>query len=281
MQHTRVNPKWLVKIVVFTVLLAGLGAWGLYDALYAYPKRGEASALFSKYEYLRAARDSNELSRASVDDPRAELERLEGIRVELSQQAEGDTPAARRAQTQLKRLQWLEALRAIGALDPDRTRIAQPTAELNELDSALAGQVPPKPLAAWDIPLQWVFVVVGFGGALWLVVLILRVRAARYGFDPETRTLTLPGGRTIAPGDLAELDKRKWDKFLVKVLVKEGAPVRLDLLRHTPLEDWILEMERAAGLAPEPEPESGSESESEAAPAEPIEDRPEPGVAPR
>jgi len=253
MQRTSVNTKWLVKMIIFLVVLTGLGVWGLLDAIVFYPARGEASALWLKYQYLEAADQSGDLLQASVDDPRAEMSRLRSRRDELTRQAEGDSLAARRARTQVKRLQWLEALSAIGALNPERATILQPRDELNTLSSELANATPPKPLAAWDIPMQWVFVVIGFGGALWLGWLMLRVMRTRYEYDPEQRSLALPTGRTITPDDLVELDKRKWDKFIVTLRLKEGAPVRLDLLRYTPLEEWVLEMERAAGLADEPE----------------------------
>jgi len=263
MHSTRVNTKWLLKMVVFLVVLTVLGAWGLLDAVVFYPARGEASAQWALYEYLQSANDSNDLLRTRVDDPRAELAQLQSQRDELARQSEGESLSARRAQTKLKRLEWLEALSAVGALDPTRTALDAPREDLDRLDAALAGDTPPKPLAAWDIPLQWGFVVVGFGGALWLIWLMLRVTRTRYTYDAEAKALFLPDGRAVTPEDLVELDKRKWDKFIVTLRLKDGGAVRLDLLRYTPLEDWVVEMERAAGLAdesadsasPEPGPE--------------------------
>ncbi len=65
-------------------------------------------------------------------------------------------------------------------------------------------------------------------------------------------TLGLPGGHSLTPADLTDVDKRKWDKFFVSLVVKPGhatlggKEVALDLLRYEPLEDWVLEMEKAA-----------------------------------
>lgn len=254
MQQTSVNSKWLFKIIIFLVALTGLGLWGLYDATLAYPKRGQAVAQWALYEYLGAARESGDLIRAGVPDPGAEYDRLRPMRRDLETRAAGDSLAARRAATELKRLDWLDALAIIGRLDPEYTRLERPSEMLDELSLAFAGETPPKRLAAWDIPIQWAFVVAGFGGGAWLTLLILMVRSKRFSYDPETKSLTLPGGRTITAADLVELDKRKWDKFIVTLKTKTGNPVRLDLLRHTPLEEWVLDMEKAAGLAEEAKP---------------------------
>lgn len=268
MQQTNVNSKWLFKIVIFLVALTGLGIWGLYDATLAYPRRGQAVAQWALYEYLGAARESGDLIRAGVADPRAEYDRLRPIRRDLETRAAGDSLAARRAATELKLLDWLDALAVIGRLDAENTRLERPSELLDELSLALAGETPPKRLAAWDIPIQWAFVVAGFGGGAWLGLLILMVRSRRYTFDPETRTLTLPGGRAVTPADLVELDKRKWDKFIVTLRTKAGDPVRLDLLRYTPLEEWVLDMEKAAGLSEDSKPaDSSAKQPASAAPA--------------
>ena len=83
-----------------------------------------------------------------------------------------------------------------------------------------------------------------------MAFLFVRVSAKKYRWSPDTRTLTLPGGKTIAPAQIAEVDKRKWDKFFVTLRLNESSPepreVKLDLLRFTPLEAWVLEMEKHA-----------------------------------
>ena len=268
MQQTSVNSKWLLKIAIFLIALTGLGLWGLYDATLAYPRRGQAVAQWALYEYLGAARESGDLIRAGVADPRAEYDRLRPIRRDLETRAAGDSLAARRAATELKLLDWLDALAIIGRLDAEQTRLDRPSEILDELSLAFAGETPPKRLAAWDIPIQWAFVVAGFGGGAWLGLLILMVRSRRFTFDPETNTLTLPGGRAITPADLVELDKRKWDKFIVTLRTKSGDPARLDLLRYTPLEEWVLDMEKVAGLSEVPKPADTSAPAPEpAAPA--------------
>ncbi|MGH7132453.1 MAG: hypothetical protein ACREJO_10960, partial [Phycisphaerales bacterium] len=65
-----------------------------------------------------------------------------------------------------------------------------------------------------------------------------------------------PDGKTIVPADIAEFDKRKWDKFYVTINLKGGEARKLDLLRYVPLEEWVLAMERTAfpETAPPEEP---------------------------
>lgn len=65
-------------------------------------------------------------------------------------------------------------------------------------------------------------------------------------------TLTLPGGESITPDDVAEFDKRKWDKFLFFFKIKPdhatlgGREIKLDLYQYVPLEDWAVAMHRHA-----------------------------------
>jgi hypothetical protein len=100
--------------------------------------------------------------------------------------------------------------------------------------------------------------------------LYIRVAAKSYQFEPETHTLVLPGGERLAAADLKEVDKRKWHKFYVTLNMNDGRSHTLDLYRHDPLEEWVLEMEKAAF------PESVSDEETRngapegAEPAEPI-----------
>lgn len=103
----------------------------------------------------------------------------------------------------------------------------------------------PSPLAAYDLPLQWLFTVVGLLGTLYLLVLFAKVKATKYTFEPETHTLILPGGERIAAADLKEVDKRKWHKFYVTLETNDGRSRTLDLYRYEPLEQWVLEMEKA------------------------------------
>jgi hypothetical protein len=61
-----------------------------------------------------------------------------------------------------------------------------------------------------------------------------------------------------------EVDKRKWHKFFVFLKLADNSPeIKLDLLRYSPLEDWVLEMEKLhPNYVPEP-------VEAEAEPASP------------
>jgi len=50
------------------------------------------------------------------------------------------------------------------------------------------------------------------------------VSSRRYRWEPESRTLTLLSGEKITPSDLADVDKRKWDKFLVFLRIRDDHP---------------------------------------------------------
>ncbi|MBC7771317.1 MAG: hypothetical protein H7210_02365 [Pyrinomonadaceae bacterium] len=104
----------------------------------------------------------------------------------------------------------------------------------------------PSALEFYDLPSQWVFVVIGFGGGLYVLFLLVRASLHKYQFAPQENRLVLPGGVSILPTDLKDLDKRRWHKFFVTLNLKNGKSYPLDLLRYVPLEEWILKMEKAA-----------------------------------
>ena len=246
-QRTRLNKPWLVKMVIFAAVLIAFGFYGLYDATVSYPVRGQRHADFCKYQYLEAAKTNHQLDRhgVSVDDPAAELARLE--KLEPARYAPLDSP----------KLDWLRALSVVRRLTPDRTKIESPDAEYDRLKkewtTSGGGAIhAPKPLSWYDIPVQWVYVIIGFGGGFWMILHFIGVARLTYLWEAETRTLTLPDGNTLTPADIEEFDKRKWDKFLIFLKVRPthatlgGRELKVDLYRYTPLEAWVLEMEKTA-----------------------------------
>ena len=132
----------------------------------------------------------------------------------------------------------------IRAGEGQHTEIADPSARLTELQAEWATRKPPKPLSAFDIPSQWLIAVAGLGLSAWIVVLFAAVARKKFRYEPAAMRLTLPGGKSFTPADIAELDKRQWHKFFVTVRLKDGRSHKLDLLRYTPLEAWVLEMEK-------------------------------------
>ncbi len=248
--RTKASPKWLGKQVIFIMAICGFAAWAFYDASIAYPKRGEQAADFLKLQYVKAVLAPGVLERATVDDPEAELAKLH------------EREAGTLSPIQKGRMEWLEALRNAGKLDKQHAQIPDAAATRDALEKRFTkADQAPKALSRFDIPVQW-GIAIGCGaiGAAMIAVLFRTVGTA-YTFDPATQTLTLPGGgASITPGDVELFDKRKWDKFLVFLKIKPGShplagrEVRLDLLRHVPLEDWILEMEKTA-FPPAPEPQ--------------------------
>lgn len=234
-----VNRKWLTRMVVIVIALLAFGSWGLYDAMWKYPEKGARYAEFAEMEYLRQAYAPGALgARFTIDDPAAEYARLEGERLGggLSQ---GTLDA--------RLYDWLRALRTIGRLRPEQTRIENPRERLSALESQFQTKTA-EPLSFYDIPSQWAIMLVCWGIAAYIIVLVLRVQMAKYRWNAGTMELTLPGGATLVPTDVEKFDQRKWDKFLIFLKIREGHPtlsgqeLRLDLLRHDKLEGWILEM---------------------------------------
>jgi hypothetical protein len=167
------------------------------------------------------------------------------------------------SEVEQRRLEWLESLQIAHRLRPEFTTLSQPDTSIKsatgeqlagypELNQRWGNGNMPKKLEWYDIPAQWAFVIIGLGGGLWLLVLYAMVARKRYSWDETSKTLTLPGGTTLTPADLEDVDKRKWDKYIVFLKVKpthptlDGRELKVDLYRYSPLEVWVLEMERTA-----------------------------------
>ncbi|MBX3387885.1 MAG: hypothetical protein KF691_00370 [Phycisphaeraceae bacterium] len=248
--RTKASPKWLGKQMIFILAICGFAMWALYDAAIAYPKGGERAADFLKWQYLKAALSPGVLERTSIEDPEEDLQRL------IERQK-----TATLSPVETARMNWLAALRNASRLDPSRTQITDPRGTLEALEQRFSKTTEaPKALSRLDIPVQWGIFFVCSAAALAMIAVLIRTVSTVFRFDPESKTLTLPSGQSIAATDVVVYDKRKWDKFLIFLKVREGAPslggqeVRLDLLRHVPLEEWVLEMEKTA-FPPTSEPQ--------------------------
>lgn len=269
-ETTTLNRKWAAKIIIVMVVVFGFGMWALLDALVIYPRRGLEDASYKQWRYLERAQRSGVLNTASIVDPaprqgtlaarRAELSKAMADAVRYESLAGGSSPESRQAGIELRKiepllvdaaaLEWLDSLRTVGRLDKNITTMPQPGQTLTELQTKWRSAPQPKALAPYDLPLQW-FLVIGCVGATAYMLLFVLVPAMRavYTWDPGEKRLTLPGGKSLVPGDIAEFDKRKWDKFFIFLHLKDsagGGQLKLDLLRHAKLEGWILEMEHAA-----------------------------------
>lgn len=278
-QTTKLGRNWLLKTVLFTVLLIGFGCWGLADALYFYPKRGEMVAARKLKDHLVAADTAGRLSASQlkVPDPAAAFAELSKREPDLMQRIKTPGPEAKDAQFELTRKEWLDALNKMWALRPEprlvetekgppprkhyfdmregqgysvaadgaRTDLT-PQQLLARLTNAAATTNQATPLSGFDMLFQWIFVVIGFGGGLWMLTTFARAASRKYSWNPETQALTLHDGKTVTPADLKELDKRLWHKFFVTMSLKDGSAYKLDLLRYQPLEEWVLAMEQTA-----------------------------------
>lgn len=266
---TTLNRRWLVKMSIFLIALTGLGVWGLIDALVVYPNRGRASAEYLQFRYLEQSERSGQLFRTTVEDPAAELKRLRaaGEQVNDVERARRQWLHALSMTTSLSRIteqNKAETARPIGQRGDTPTMFSDPRARLDTLTQKWSTQTAPKPLSGLDIPSQWVFVAVGFGGAAYLAFFLLRCCRVKFRYAPAERRLTIPSGKSFTPADMREIDKRLWHKFFLFVTLNDGSPeIKLDLLRYSPLETWILEMwEHSPNYIPEE-----SDDQTEQAPA--------------
>lgn len=279
---TTVNRGWLIKFSLFALVSLVFGVWGLYDALVVYPARGHEDVKYQLTEYLELRReDAGALDAVRIAEPAARLAELSAREDELSKVAASapgkgavGADGARRRQVLPDLLAheeygWLLALKRVNELTPAQTEIADPRARLAELEQYWKTHEPPKPLASYDIPLQWGIAVIGFAVGAYLSLYIIRTLMTKYQYEPATQTLTLPGGRAIRPADLTDLDKRRWDKFYVTLITTTGPSVSLDVLRFVPLEDWVLAMEdtRFPDRAAERKAKAAAELASSTAPA--------------
>lgn len=251
------------------VLFQGFGLWFLYDAMIVYPARGQAFADYQELVYLRHAQEQGRLDpRVSVESPEARFEELKDRKLQ--------NPELMSA-LQTHQLNWLEALDIVAALDTEHTVISDPSARLSELETRFGTSNNPKPLSYFDIPSQWLFFVLCTVVALAVLFVFLRAARVSYRWDPSEKRLTLPGGATLVPSDLEDIDKTKWHKFFVVLQVGpdhgklSNAHLKLDLLRYQPLEQWILEMERER-FPERAEEEAGQDAPSDRPPTEGAED---------
>lgn len=263
LERTNIDRSWLTKMMVFLVVLVGFGLWACYDLAFDLPQRGKDYASYRERIFLDRAIGTGQANRTSIADPAARLKELQGRRAELEKaEAEfaGLTGKAGEAQydAELRRLaaallenaelEWLLALSSARALKAENTTITSPVERQAELTKKWEQTDPPRPLPAYDIPLHWFYAIVALGIAGYMVLLILRVKSKVYTWDAAAQRLTLPGGRSLTPADITEYDKRKWHKFYVTLVTRDGGPpVTLDLYRYAKLEGWVLAMEKTSG----------------------------------
>lgn len=298
-QTTKLGRSWLFKTMLFLLLLVGFGCWGLTDALYFYKRRGELDASIKFAKYLQAAQAVGSLtpSKLKCDNPASELAALKAKRADIELRLKSPS-TERDAVAEQRRLVWLESLalmwqgnskpklldrepgppsrkiyfnmvegegEAVSA-DGSRTKLSPPEL-LGKLATKLNTTANVTPLSPLDMLFQWIFVVVGFGGGLYILATFARAAAKKYTWEPDAQRLTLPDGTAFVPSDIKEFDKRLWHKFFVTIHLKDGKAKTFDLLRYVPLEDWVVAMEKTAfpDAAPAEDPSASGQN-----PVEPV-----------
>jgi len=258
--ETTLARKWVIKMVVFLVVLIGFGFYGLYDAKIAYPKRGEKSASWHLHQYLDKADKAllleNDLTVPEGTTPKEQYADIESRLGDLTRTAEGTSLRAKGDLAELARYNWLGSLGVLGKLTNERIAAdlgENPRDTFEALDEKWKKTTDkPKPLASYDIPVQWLFTFLGFGGGAIMLLHVTRIARKKYTWNPEQLRLGLPGGASLVPADVEVFDRRKWDKFLVFLKVnaehKElgGKEVKLDLYQYQPLEEWYKAMHKHA-----------------------------------
>lgn len=256
------NPRWTIKLFVITFFVIGFGALGLYDAVKKYPERGQRYADWAKMQYLDAAKaaGSEEFGlferKSSIPDPVAEFNQLnEPTRRQQNLVDAANQGSSNRLRSTMRnaRYDWLKSLKTIGQLSPENTIIEFPNDELTELKARWGSTSSiPRPLKGYDIPSQWAIMIVCWGIGFWMLLNIIKVIGKKYSWEAESMTLTVPGSISITPENLVEVDKRKWDKFIVFLKLNDSHPthagkeIKVDTYQHALVEDWILAMETKA-----------------------------------
>ncbi len=263
-ETSTLNRSWVIRMGIITIVFLGFGAWGWYDAMIAYPQRGLKVAEFMEKEYLAKADEQGRLVNTSVPEPASTWAMLRG-------------GGATNELDQL-RFMWLDALSIVNRLSPEYTTIGDPAARLATLQTQWGSRTSPKRLTRLDIPTQYLIMVSCTTVGLLILLVIFKVSRSKYTFDPSTATLTMPGNNTVRPADLAEIDRRKWHKYIVFLNIKPdhaglgGKSIKIDLLRHAKVEQWVLAMEAVAfpeNVKPAPstdQPHAPSESDPTAEP---------------
>ena len=283
-QTTRLNRGWVMKMLIFAICLIGLGAWGTLDAFVVYPNRGRQHAKFMLYQYLGRLSDSGMLLRsADVADPASELTKL---RSDSSIGANSIEAARRDWLLSLSRVYDLNEVTQQNRRELDRRAAdaaggQQPTPTLfpdarglhSALEAELQNATVPAPLNAYDIPLQFLFMAIGFGGGVWILLLLVRCARNTFRYDPGEMRLTLPDGRSFTPAQIKDVDKRDWHKYYLYFTV-EGidGELKFDLLRYAPLEEWVESMRKARPGYDPAEDESKDKGEPAPPPADAAEE---------
>lgn len=241
---SKLNSKWTSRMLLITIVLLGFGGWGFYDAMIVYPNRGKSFAAYAQKEYLQAAERAGKIYSASIIDPVGELQTLRER--DVLQLSEFD---------RAKR-EWLQALAVpgLGMLDAEHTRMSDPKAELDRLEERFASETAKAPLHGYDILMQWLICGVCWAFGLYLIVLTLLVKSRTYTWDAQTQTLTTPDGTKITPSDLDPedpADLSKWKKFIVFLRPRQNhpslnGPIRFDVFRYSPVEDWLRVLVKSA-----------------------------------
>lgn len=252
--RTTTGRSWRLKTVIFALALGLLAAWGWYDAFHEYPQRGRLHEAFMLEAYLQESDKAFQITTASVPEPATEYARLTDLDPSQLTTVEKARLAWLRSVSRLTSLSGIQRQNAVEiaarseagyARKDTRTMFTDPRMVLTSLSNTLTQASQPKPLAAYDLPMQFVFLIGGAAGCVYLIGLFFSVRSRVYRYDPAEHRLTLPNGKSLVPADIALVDKRQWDKFIVYLKPVDGSPeIRLDLYRHHPLEAWVLEMEK-------------------------------------
>lgn len=252
---TTINRKWSIKLLVIIGVSVFMAGFFLFDGLVRYPERGALASEYFEFQYLQSfdKERGGIASLSGVDDPVARLHQLEE-----KDRTTGSLDATDRAMAA-----WLSNLKTINRLVPEATaiprthfrggqRVESAAQRLEDLTRTWTQKAAPTPLSAFDIPSQWAGMAVCVVIALWVGLSWVRGCSKSYRWDRAASRLTLPGDHALVPADIAEVDKRKWDKLYVSLRIKPehptlgGKTIEFDLLRYEPLEAWILEMERQA-----------------------------------
>jgi len=209
----RVAPAWWIRSVLVSVLMLGLGLWGLYDYAIGIPEQEQMAQRRQIAEGVKLA-----------------LEQMTPEAVELALIATTTAQTAEMA-GQEHDLKWNETLMVWNAALQSVAANRQMPPELmlqsgTRLEEAMELYGDVQEPAAYDRPVQWMFI----GSMIFVpfyVFGLIKYAPKTYSIDPDG-TVHLPH-ETLASADIQDIDMDRWmAKSTAELVTTDGRRIKLD-----------------------------------------------------
>ncbi|MCH2148986.1 MAG: hypothetical protein MK095_06080 [Phycisphaerales bacterium] len=207
-----VAPAWWIRAVLVSVLMLGLGLWGLYDYAIGIPAQEQMAQRRKVAEGVKLALEQK--TKDAVDIALADTAAQAGQGVGQEQDVEWDETLA----------VWNAALQSVAATGQMPAELMLQSGTRLENAMELYGDV--QEPAAYDRPVQWMFI-----GSLVFVPFyvfgLIKYAPKKYSLDPDG-TVHLPN-ETLAATDIQDIDMDRWmAKSTAELVTVDGRRIKLD-----------------------------------------------------